>query len=310
MQVLFDVVEDLYIFAVSALFPSWRDQKDKRISLYLPASQVISSFREPIEIDIKRTLEPVVADKTDASIERAPRPSSINEVVDQSSADASFFQKHMIMYCTQPQVALRTAPQNATDTAIATVSYGDMVMVLGMNDTWVHVVVGDRRGYMPTAALAPDAASVYPTFVIGEANEASTTNTIRLRSVIRDEFSASLSQLPLQAHEYVYYRLLRRGARIAWPDIRPRTPGSWAKILGTLENAVVSDEPSVGAVMEYALPEETTEGSAHLAYVEKVFHDCSIQISEADWPDRGAYNERVLVEAEWKAFAPSFITVN
>ena len=66
----------------------------------------------------------------------------------------------------------------------------------------------------------------------------------------------------------------------------------------------VGDGATVGSVMEFVLPEK-----AHLAYVENVFPDGTIQISEADWPDRGIYNERVLVEDEWHALNPTFITI-
>ena len=70
-------------------------------------------------------------------------------------------------------------------------------------------------------------------------------------------------------------------------------------------SARVQTMPSVGAVMECTMSEK----GAHLAYVEKVFPDQSIQISEADWPDRGIYNERILTESEWHERAPLFITI-
>lgn len=65
-------------------------------------------------------------------------------------------------------------------------------------------------------------------------------------------------------------------------------------------------------VIEYVLSGDDIHEHkrAHLAYVEKVFPDETIQISEADWPDRGIYNERVLVENEWRALTAVFITIN
>lgn len=283
MRVLWAVIEDLYIFAKSVLVDSWRAQAPRQQALALPSSRIPSLVESAVHIsasqDVQLVGEPVAAD--------------------------ALPQKHTIVYCREARVPLRAAPNAAGDTAIATIAYGDMVMVLDATPEWTHIVSGEKEGYVPTTALAHKAAGVYPDFEIGKEYGAREVSTVRLRSFIRDEFSASLSDLPLQAHEYVYYRLMRRGVTIAWPDIRPRTPGSWTHILGTLESTNVSETPVSGAVMECAF-----EGArAHLAYVEQVFDDGAIKVSEADWPDRGIYNERVLVEAEWRALSPSFITV-
>jgi surface antigen len=55
--------------------------------------------------------------------------------------------------------------------------------------------------------------------------------------------------------------------------------------------------------MEWSVGEK-----GHVAFVEAVFPDASLQISEANWPDRGIYNERVMVREEWKKLSPTFIT--
>lgn len=300
MQVLLAVVEDLYTFAVSMLFPSWASRRGGDVRLYLPASRVVSTGRERLDVDVYHEHE------AESSLER-------EAVLTASRGESALSPKHAVMYCTRAQVPLRAMPDNATDTAIAMIAYGDMVMVLEADETWSYVAVGEKRGYVPTQMLVAEAAGVYPAFVIGAENNARDANTIRLRSVIRDEFSASLTQLPLQAHEYVYYKLLRRGTRIAWPDIRPRTSGSWAQILSHVEGVTIGERPTVGAVMEFSLPEGRekgkTEAKAHLAYVEKVMPDQTIRISEADWPASGIYNERVLVKDEWRTFNPSFIAI-
>ena len=288
MQVLLAVVEDLYTFAVSMLF-SWREST-KRLDrgLYLSESRVISPLRDTLELDAYHGT--VSTAQTVAPDERAHN---------------TLPQKHTVVYCARPQVLLRASRDGAIDTAIATVLYGDMIMVLEADDMYTYVAVGSKRGYMPTEALAQKAADVYPNFIIGAANGPHTTNTVRLRLLIRDEFGASLTQLSLQAHEYVYYKLLRRGTRIRWSDVRPRTPGAWASILGALTGVVMSDTPTVGSVMEYI----ETGGKAHLAYIEKVFPDQTIKISEADMPDRGIYNERTLTESTWHSLHPAFIVI-
>jgi surface antigen len=45
----------------------------------------------------------------------------------------------------------------------------------------------------------------------------------------------------------------------------------------------------------------------YLAYVEAVFPDDVITISEANFPDAGIYNERSLTKEEWKDLRPIFI---
>jgi hypothetical protein len=322
MQVLLAVVEDLYLFAVTTFFPWARRHHEIEAPLYLPPSKVVSAAPEMMEIETYRDEMPEewlseAAPPTEHEIENEmeietdmPAEAAQSPAASAVHADEELFpQKHTIAYCAERQAPLRSAPDTASDTVIATVAYGDMLMVLGARDGYTYVAAGDKRGYIPTSALAEKAAGVYPAFTVGERNGPHDQNTVRLRSFIRDEFSAGLSQLSLQAHEYVYYRLLRRGVQIAWPDIRPRTAGSWARILGDLTNVTVGEEPVVGAVIEYASHDDPAE-KARLGYVEKVFPDKGIQISEADWPAEGVYNERTFSEDEWRALDPAFISIS
>jgi surface antigen len=57
--------------------------------------------------------------------------------------------------------------------------------------------------------------------------------------------------------------------------------------------------------MEYMV----TEDSGHLAYVESVFPDETLKLSEVGYPDSGIYNERVLTREEWKELKSIFIQV-
>ena len=317
MRILLAVVEDLYTFAVSMIFPSRGDYTQAQRQLSSPAPRTISPFRTVVDMDVYHG----AGDSNDGAFLSEEEydffaeeevPTDVSDVYDGVlSVESPLPQKHTIVYCAHAQVPLRTTPDSATDTAIGMVSYGDMLMVLGTDAGYTYVAVGNKRGYVPTSTVAQEAASVYPTFVIGVENGPNASNTVRLRLVIRDEFSTRLAQLPLQAHEYVYYKLLRRGASFVWPDVRPRTPGTWTRILSLLEGVTASAIPTAGAVMEYVFSEGDADEhkKAHLAYVEKVFPDQSIQISEADFPDRGIYNERILTESQWRECAPSFITI-
>ena len=44
-----------------------------------------------------------------------------------------------------------------------------------------------------------------------------------------------------------------------------------------------------------------------MAYVEAVFPDGTIQVSESDWPEDGIYSERTIVQEEWQKLSPTFI---
>ena len=282
MRILLAVIEDLYTFAVGTLL-GWR-----------PAG-----ITEPRLLPSSRIGVPISAEE-DVALATAVRGTKPVEVL----AEPRLLVERTVAYCAQEGVVMRETPEPES-TPVGRLSYGEMVMVLETGMERTKVATNGTKGYVPTALLARSAAEVYPDFEIGKEYGPHAAATVRLRTFIKDEFAATLAALPLSSHEYAYYRLLRRGARIAWPDIRPRTPGSWAAILATAERVIVSHEPQPGAVMEYLL----AEARGHLAYVEEVFADGSIKISEADWPDRGIYNERVLVEGEWKALQPSFIVV-
>lgn len=64
----------------------------------------------------------------------------------------------------------------------------------------------------------------------------------------------------------------------------------------------ILDTPKVGCAMCFTGGLETTsaKNTGHIAYVEEVYDDESIFISEANWPGGGKYNERKLTKANWK----------
>lgn len=280
MRILFAVIEDLYTFAVGTLV-GWR-------SVRAAAPHALPPSR--VGVPVTAPAQATSAEKKAGAAVGTPEPRQLVE--------------RTVAYCAQEGVVLREThePESAP---VGALSYGEMVMVLEVGMECTKVATNGTKGYAPTTLLARSAAEVYPEFEIGKEYGPHAAATKRLRTFIKDEFAATLAALPLSSHEYAYYRLLRRGVRINWPDIRPRTPGSWAAILATTERVVVTHEPQPGAVLEYLLG----EARGHLAYVEDVYADGSIKISEADWPDRGIYNERVLVAEEWKALNPSFIVV-
>jgi hypothetical protein len=188
---------------------------------------------------------------------------------------------------------------------IATISYGEMFMVLEPRGRFFRVLWNGKEGWVLREDLVDRAVNVYPQFVKGEENPVDHSNTAHIRAILGDPFGLSRSEFALQAGEYVLYKLWRKGLRIEWPDIRPRVPGLWHKILKGSEKVHVGVTPRVGSVMEYMLNEDI----GHLAYVEAVFPDDTITISEANFPDSGIYNERELKREEWRELKPVFIQV-
>ena len=201
-----------------------------------------------------------------------------------------------------------SAPGVVGDTVYTVLPYGSMVMVLSVEDMWAQVACGSFVGWVYIDDLEDRAAHVYPSFHSDEENAHDDPATLRLRAVIQDEFGAGEIGLPLQAEEYIMYRLIRRDVKVMWPPIRPRTPGTWHAILENIPGISITHEPKTGAVMEFTVLDETgSESFGHVAYVDAVFPDESIQISEINWPDNGKYHERVLMGEEWRALSPYFL---
>ncbi len=167
------------------------------------------------------------------------------------------------------------------------------------------LVVEEKEGWVLRDDLSDRAAYVYPEFIVGEENQTDDPNTQRLRAAILDEFCGTEAEVPLQAGEYVVYKLMRRGKKISWPSIRPRTPGRWHTFLKGTPGIHIGIAPKMGSVMECTLENDI----GHLAYVEAVFPDERITISEAHYPDDGIYNERTLTKEEWQELNPIFIEV-
>jgi len=137
-------------------------------------------------------------------------------------------------------------------------------------------------------------------FKIGIPNLWNSNNTVKLRALIKDEFKGGKNKWDLQCTEYVHYRIKQNGVNIKWPIKYGRHGGKWADIFTKYKLYKVADAPTVGDAMSFR---ESLKGAAyitgHVAYVEKVFPDGSIYISEANWPGKGKYNERKLAKIVW-----------
>lgn len=211
----------------------------------------------------------------------------------------------VVMYAGVSQVPVYKNPTIEFDAQVGTIPFGAMVIAGEPKGRFHQVTWNNIIGWVLRDDLADRAVHIYPEFVKGEENLIDGTNTSLVRAIIKDEFGLGRSEFALQAGEYALYRLWKRGLEIRWPDIRPRVPGVWHEVLKGVDGVYMSVQPKVGALMEYMLDGEM----GHIAYVEAVFPDETITISEVNNPDSGIYNEREYTKDEWKELKPVFIVV-
>jgi hypothetical protein len=213
--------------------------------------------------------------------------------------------QNTVMYANRTGLPVFKNPTGEFDTVVGRLSFGMLVMVLGEKGKFVRISSNGIEGWARREDLVDRAAHVYPEFIIGKENNSNDENTTRVRAILGDEFGGSDIEYPLQAGEYVLYRLYRKGLRIIWPVSRPRTPGMWHELLRGMPGTHMGVAPKTGTIMEYMLHDEL----GHVAYVEAVFPNETISISEVNFPHSGIYNERVLTREEWRELRPIFIQV-
>lgn len=287
MKVFFGALKDLLDFALEALSGSHLTTKaviggDSSNVLYMSAPATRTALLPP-------TL---------------PRQKSARAY--ESLASGMAPQRNTVVYAGTSAAPLRKSPEVGVDNIILRIPYGSMLVALETERGWVRSFFHGVEGWVALVDLVDRAAFVYPKFTIGEKNLYDDPNTERVRAVIADEFSYGEGNLPLQAEEYVLYRLYRRGVRPTWGSERPRVPGKWGAMLLAEGNTVAAEEPKQHMIMEWDISPLTS----HIAYVEATFPDGSIQISEANWPQDGIYNERMLVKDEWQKLSPRFSVIS
>lgn len=326
MRILLAVIDDLYTFVLRiALFPFERSPKKQGVPV--PAVHKVALEAEG-ESHKKAEDSALLHAETKVPEDETPETASVTfkrveEILDRvapatpteeakTSPQASNTgtvatppEKNTIMYIRSGEVKLFKKPTIEFDTVISSLGYGDMVMLFEKRGRWAHVGYGEIQGWVLREDLADTPHAVYPEFMLGSENAADAQNTIRVRATIRDQFAGALAALPLQAGEYVVYRLIRRGLEIMWPNDRPRVPGIWHALLRGVPGIRIGTTPKTGALMEYMMSEEM----GHIAYIESVLPDETIRIAETNFPDNGIYNERVLTREEWRELRPVFIQV-
>ena len=141
----------------------------------------------------------------------------------------------------------------------------------------------------------------------GGTNPASSESTRRLRKFINYEFKflnePNFDKTHLQCTEYAHFRVKQKlGITIQWPSTRPRNGKDWPDRLSQSNFCRVLDDPVQNCTMSFTngFKAPIMQQTGHVAFVEEIFPDGRIRISEANWDNKGSYKERELTEYEWR----------
>lgn len=132
----------------------------------------------------------------------------------------------------------------------------------------------------------------------GVPNLAHDKNTKIIREAIDDEFGGGVNGWSLQCTEYVQYKVQEvLGVQIQWPVSSGRHGGEWASIFEEHDVYKVQSKPKRHCAASFT---KINPPHGHLAFVEEVLGDGKIRVSEANWPSRGKYNERIITKRKQK----------
>lgn len=228
---------------------------------------------------------------------------TIQDILKKESSSDSLLAQSTTYYVSGIKAPMYENPTIEFDTQIGVIPYGEAIQMHEARGRFFRITWNGLSGWVLRDDCVDRASLVYPEFRVGQEHSVDHPHTAHVRSIIGDEFGVGYSEFPLQAGEYVLYKLWRKGIHVTWPHVRPRVPGLWHTILKGTQGIHVGVTPKTGAIMEYMINSDV----GHVAYVEAVFPDDTISISEANYPDSGIYNERTFTKDEWKALKPLFI---
>jgi len=277
MRVLIAVIEDLLLFARTALFGA---------VVYAPSpDNSIDVFQEKIETAASR-------------LENKPKVPAMPSV----EIDAL----HVGSQCFigETDVDLYEDPATVFDTVQMSVSYGQQVRLLKLQGRWAQVRFAHDSGWLLKDSLRMFIDDVYPKFQQGISYYAEHPQTRKLRAVIGDMFSGEKGGHPLSAAEYVQYKLTQVNRVIPWGSARARVPGTWQRRLKGVLGVHIGISPKTSCAMEYI-----NDDIGHLAFVEAVFPDGSIKITEIGKLDDASYTEDTLAPEQWRELGPVFIAI-
>ncbi len=210
------------------------------------------------------------------------------------------------LYVVTPEgVPLLAMPYEQFDGVLARLAFGQAVTLRAYDGRYAQVLSRGLVGYIEKSALRVDVHLVAPELKVGTIYGPIDTDTGAIRRLIRDEFSAGVLALPLQAGEYILYRLGRDQVSITWPTTRPRVPGHWHTILRGVHGIHAGVVAKTDTIMEW----HAEDGDGRLAYVEAVLPDQTLRLSGVGIAVAGEYSVLTVPVGVWREWRPVFITI-
>lgn len=273
MSVIAEVLYDLYVFAVKYRF----------------------GFATQIEVSASPALWTSI--QPPAIMQPSQSPAQASVVAPPVSKNTG--------YVSASSAYVYVLPTRTFDGVVGQLVYGASFSIIGSQGKWLQIISSDLAGWLRLDETTRNKEELAPCFIDGEQYTSDHSDTEKLRMVINDEFHAAEFDLPLQDVEYVEYKLVSQNRHIAWPTERPRVAGTWQRILKGVSNIHLGISPKTDSVMEYI----NADNTGHVVYVEAVYPDESIFVSEIGYPDEGRYHERTLTKDEWIELRPVFIEI-
>lgn len=210
-------------------------------------------------------------------------------------------------YIAVPETRVHAQPARAFDNVLGTLAYATKVVRLETSESgrWCRIRYANGDGWVMREHTVANRRELEPQLQKGVRYDAYHPETAKLRAMIGDMFALEGTAHDLADVEYVTYQLAVRGIQIDWPQTRPRLAGLWHTILKGEKRVHMGVLPVPHAIIEYA----TENGMGHVAFVEAIFPDEAIHISEVGHPEDGIYGERTLSHEEWREYRPVFIEV-
>lgn len=233
------------------------------------------------------------------------------EIVERVIVD---FEKDILYVDVLKGLNVRKTPEVRSNNIIEALKFGEEINVIEKKDRWFKVSYRNEKvGWIVSEYLTEESPKTSTSemkrnlskdppiiFDIGRKNLATSENTKRVREFINHAFGhTEASGVSLQCVEYVHYKVKKEiDVDIVWPSDRPRHGGRWVHIFKKNNMYKILDEPIFNSAMSFTNP-NFNKPYGHVAYVDEVFPDGSIMISEANWPHKGIYNERPLSKQQW-----------
>jgi len=272
MNTFLEVIKDLWQFALEQL--TFSDSP----------SVVVEAEVEPKATPIAITTQPVQAKPMTLPLHTAGTGVYV------SALEASVFYRPVLTY----------------DGVLTRLPYSTALTVLGFEGRFARVVIGDTTGFVLKDDITEQKKDIFPDFLSEEIYSFNHPDTKKVRKFLKDEFFAEPLYLPLQAVEFVLFRLNCEGRTISWPSERPRLAGRWQTILKGRAGIQIGVLPKAGAVMEFLKP----DGTGFLGYTKAVHVDDAIVLQSVGRLIEGEYREEIVSKEVWHEWRPVWISVS